>query len=396
MIGPGDNDYGREPPLANLLKAGAAGLETPTPAMQASVEASIKAKLAKHRESACIDSLATVLRETPTSSFYKLADVVLTAIRNRPERFLSFYDAGDAVQMVFTIAEQKNRLAAQAADVTKYQMLYTLMMQSRDNADALVTKLHAEKTAAEKECTKLLASLSDERNSHKFIEDRASSERDAALRELAREREQLAACTAALTDTKAQLSENHDCAAKLEKIIVAFDMCMKAWRRELGEFYTPKMHEVDALVLATRKIVAREKEAGAKVEMLTEELAGLRREMAHRYDCHGGPGTSIAACKGCATCLNNECARLAAELLRFDCRKIMLNVVPGDGEGYEVYAKSREDIEEALSKLQEDVEQLQSRVIKLPDVVASAGDQPAFLQHAITQAIEAAKVRWIP
>lgn len=39
------------------------------------------------------------------------------------------------------------------------------------------------------------------------------------------------------------------------------------------------------------------------------------------------------------------------QLKQFDCRKILLEVVPGDGNGLEVYAKSLEDVEKAFEKL---------------------------------------------
>lgn len=95
----------------------------------------------------------------------------------------------------------------------------------------------------------------------------------------------------------------------------------------------------------------------------------------------------------CAMMLADICTVLPAEPdgKEFDVRRIMLDIVPGDGDGYEVYAKNIGQVEEALSKGYMEVEDLQGRVETLraqlvrtrEAFVVAVGDKSPFAKMAL-------------
>lgn len=88
-----------------------------------------------------------------------------------------------------------------------------------------------------------------------------------------------------------------------------------------------------------------------------------------------------------------------AELLKLSVTNIMLDVVPGDGSGHEVYAKNVGQVEEALSKGYMEVEDLQGRVETLRAqlartrevLVVGMGDKSPFVKMALADIDEVLK-----
>lgn len=70
------------------------------------------------------------------------------------------------------------------------------------------------------------------------------------------------------------LSKKHEKA--LADVAAALDMYATAWRRELGSFYRPKRHEIDALVVSTRDMAEKAGEA----EGLQKSLAAAQKDAA--------------------------------------------------------------------------------------------------------------------
>ena len=81
----------------------------------------------------------------------------------------------------------------------------------------------------------------------------------------------------------------------------------------------------------------------------------------------------------------------AVDLEKFDVRRILLDIVPGDGSGHEVYAESREDVEEKLSQMGQQIEDLESQrqdlvlaqeklaaIAALPRLESPCGDGGAY------------------
>lgn len=66
----------------------------------------------------------------------------------------------------------------------------------------------------------------------------------------------------------------------------ALDMYRNAWKRELGDFYQPKMHEIDALVISTRGLIV---DAAAMAKLLRE---------ARRYIAEHMPPTTAETARG--------------------------------------------------------------------------------------------------
>lgn len=79
------------------------------------------------------------------------------------------------------------------------------------------------------------------------------------------------------------------------------------------------------------------------------------------------------------------------DFAEYDVRRILLDVVPGDGSGHEVYAKNVGQVEEALSKAYLETEDLLGRVETLraqlartrEAFVVAVGDKSPFARQAL-------------
>lgn len=84
-------------------------------------------------------------------------------------------------------------------------------------------------------------------------------------------------------------------------------------------------------------------------------------------------------------------ARLQAEVERLKAlsvTNIMLDVVPGDGDGHEVFAKSVDDVTEKLTKFCDEVERLEQIAIDRKNELTSMCTQVVDLQSELTKARE--------
>lgn len=89
-----------------------------------------------------------------------------------------------------------------------------------------------------------------------------------------------------------------------------------------------------------------------------------------------------------ASHLRQRVAYLTAELHNtvpkgFDVRTIMLDVVPGDGDGHEVYAKSVAQVEEKLGELGLQNEDLQGELVTLRVQLAEAKTMERFVGYLL-------------
>jgi len=92
----------------------------------------------------------------------------------------------------------------------------------------------------------------------------------------------------------------------------------------------------------------------------------------------------FGGCPSCgkSDCIARECARVARlESVPADCdvRKILLDVVPGDGDGYELYAKSVSDVEAKLGEIGSRLEEWEMGIRRLP--AAPEAKQDAVAAH---------------
>ena len=73
-----------------------------------------------------------------------------------------------------------------------------------------------------------------------------------------------------------------------------------------------------------------------------------------------------------AQTIANEWARVAGELKKMSVANIMLEVVPGDGSGLEVYAKSVAEVEQKLSDMGGELEDWQLGIKRHPEQLPEA------------------------
>jgi hypothetical protein len=87
-----------------------------------------------------------------------------------------------------------------------------------------------------------------------------------------------------------------------------------------------------------------------------------------------------------------------AELQALSVTNIMLDVVPGDGDGHEVYAKSVSDVEDALTKLYDESEELQATIARLTADVETMRNKNNELNDTVSRLKggqgEAVAYRW--
>jgi len=77
-----------------------------------------------------------------------------------------------------------------------------------------------------------------------------------------------------------------------------------------------------------------------------------------------------------------------AELQALSVTNIMLDVVPGDGDGHEVYAKSVADVEDALTKLYDESEELQATIARLTALCVEKDDRMGEMNKGWAAAID--------
>lgn len=102
-----------------------------------------------------------------------------------------------------------------------------------------------------------------------------------------------------------------------------------------------------------------------------ELIACLEGEIAKRDE-------ELAACRVAVENCEVFRARIA-ELEALSVTKVMLDIVPGDGDGYEVYAKSVSDVETKLGALGEENEELQFELDQLRAELAAIKAQGVAL-----------------
>ncbi|SCW91981.1 hypothetical protein [Pseudomonas sp. NFACC05-1] len=104
----------------------------------------------------------------------------------------------------------------------------------------------------------------------------------------------------------------------------------------------------------------------AHITRLKAELKGIKEGMAYR-------GSLFGKVQAERDDLKSEVERLQA----LSVTNIMLDVIPGDGDGFEVYAKYVTDVEKALTQCYNEIDQLQDKLN------SSNADKEAYAQNAI-------------
>lgn len=190
------------------------------------------------------------------------------------------------------------RDAALASEKTIRDSVAAVLDRQKQLSLACETFQHASDLAladaakAERKCADLRSELMEERNHREKAENiarTAAKQRD----ELRGEAERLfdchgafcKACISCLHEEIARLRDEKDSAqldAKASQATNAYAvtqreraerrerMYAEAWHRELGQFYRPKMYEIDALVVATQRLVASKDAETAKLGQLAE------------------------------------------------------------------------------------------------------------------------------
>lgn len=188
--------------------------------------------------------------------------------------------------MAGRISAERDRLARELAEAKAHgKDMEALWDRNRSTLAARVAELEraalAERDAVTQACSAQIEGL--------------KAERDKALAELARIHDALGVPTqhagdadvdavAGIVQLRAKLAAM---AEKAEKANRALEMYAKAWHREVRMHYRQKVHEIDALVVATRKLVESEQAARADADALAEALRGAEKCLGYRqeHDC---------------------------------------------------------------------------------------------------------------
>ena len=114
--------------------------------------------------------------------------------------------------------------------------------------------------------------------------------------------------------------------------------------------------------------------------MLTDERIDII------YGSHSGDGGPTAMCEHFARAIEAEVrkeqAEKIAELEALSVTSILLDIVPGDGSGYEVYAKSVVDVESKLTDITVRLDDYECGITKHPSTVKRIAELEQQLAEA--------------